>query len=222
MALSNGHHKSWQVLELSWGGTVRIISESHHFKEVLQARISNTLLHSWELLQQFTPVAFSFSDGEKFWDVPSRDGSPGSGPVPLVPGEQFWTPPIIIRSQDVEATSYALLTIAERGDTTDGLPVIKWLAQQRNPTGGYASTQDTVSALKALSEFAELIYSPTSNVAVVVNAPNFRQSFAVSRSSALILQSTEVSINFRPSALKPIARKVSCRNTVKWRNIYST
>ncbi|XP_064609434.1 CD109 antigen-like [Liolophura sinensis] len=152
------------------------------------------LVNSQEANRAFTRLQAlaTVRDGEKFWDVPSRDERSGSGPVPLLPDAEFWTPPIIIRSQNVEATSYALLTIAERRKTTDGLPVIKWLAQQRNPTGGYASTQDTVVALQALSEFAGLIYSPTSNVDVVVSAANFRQSFGVSRSSALILQSTEI------------------------------
>ncbi|XP_052786009.1 CD109 antigen-like [Mya arenaria] len=57
-------------------------------------------------------------------------------------------------SRDIEATSYALLTYTELGKLSEGRKVVNWLVSQRNPSGGFASTQDTVVSLQALSEFA--------------------------------------------------------------------
>ena len=45
------------------------------------------------------------------------------------------------RSADIEMTSYALLVYAHRADRQNGLPIARWLAQQRNSLGGYSSTQ---------------------------------------------------------------------------------
>jgi hypothetical protein len=38
-------------------------------------------------------------------------------------------------------TSYVLLTYTARNDFNGGLDIMKWIALQRNPHGGYASTQ---------------------------------------------------------------------------------
>ena len=38
-------------------------------------------------------------------------------------------------------TAYALLTLAAKGDFVEGLPVLKWITEQRNPNGGFSSTQ---------------------------------------------------------------------------------
>ena len=44
---------------------------------------------------------------------------------------------------DIELTSYALLTLASKNDSTDpsGVQVLKWVTEQRNPDGGFSSTQ---------------------------------------------------------------------------------
>ncbi|KAH8266701.1 hypothetical protein KR018_011420 [Drosophila ironensis] len=60
-------------------------------------------------------------------------------------------------SNDVEITSYALLSIL---DSSEGSPdtvlnIIRWLVAQRNSFGGFASSQDTVVGLTALIRFAE-------------------------------------------------------------------
>ncbi|XP_052786171.1 CD109 antigen-like [Mya arenaria] len=56
--------------------------------------------------------------------------------------------------QDVETTSYALLTYIQMGKVTEAFSIVKWLISQRNPTGGFVSTQDTMVSLQALSEFS--------------------------------------------------------------------
>lgn len=42
---------------------------------------------------------------------------------------------------DIEMTSYALLTYIAMDDIAGALPVAKWLLGQRNPQGGFISTQ---------------------------------------------------------------------------------
>nr|BAV92794.1 complement C4 isoform-B [Triakis scyllium] len=54
----------------------------------------------------------------------------------------------------VEATSYALLQAVARKDLQYANAIVKWLTEQRNYGGGFRSTQDTVVALEALSEYS--------------------------------------------------------------------
>ncbi|XP_046746805.1 CD109 antigen-like isoform X2 [Diprion similis] len=68
-------------------------------------------------------------------------------------------------SVDVEMTSYALLTYLKR-NMADALPIMKWLVSQRNADGGFASTQDTVIGIYALSKLSEKISSKNSNIAI--------------------------------------------------------
>uniref|UniRef100_A0A803T4W8 CD109 molecule n=1 Tax=Anolis carolinensis TaxID=28377 RepID=A0A803T4W8_ANOCA len=48
-----------------------------------------------------------------------------------------WQP----RSVDIEAAGYALLSHAKQQRLLEGIPIMKWLSQQRNHLGGYSSTQ---------------------------------------------------------------------------------
>ncbi|XP_076447000.1 CD109 antigen-like [Babylonia areolata] len=96
-------------------------------------------------------------------------------------------------ASDVEMTSYALLTYAATNDITGGLDVLKWVASQRNPRGGFSSTQDTVLALQALSEFARHVYSSNFNVQINVKAGAFSRDYSITPSNALLLQSDDLS-----------------------------
>ncbi|KAG8541941.1 hypothetical protein GDO81_027900, partial [Engystomops pustulosus] len=53
----------------------------------------------------------------------------------------------------VEATSYALLAALLQGDLRNAKNMYVWLSEQENYGGGFKSTQDTVMALEALSEY---------------------------------------------------------------------
>ncbi|XP_073454505.1 complement C4-B-like [Aquarana catesbeiana] len=53
----------------------------------------------------------------------------------------------------VEATSYALLTALLHKDHPSTKDMYTWLSEQQNYGGGFKSTQDTVMALEALSEY---------------------------------------------------------------------
>ncbi|NXG77443.1 CO5 protein, partial [Baryphthengus martii] len=60
-------------------------------------------------------------------------------------------------AQMVETTAYALLTTLLRGDKTYANPIVKWLSEQQRYGGGFYSTQDTVNALEALTEYSLLV-----------------------------------------------------------------
>ena len=58
------------------------------------------------------------------------------------------------QSASIEATAYATLALVKHGDAFDASRAAKWLVSQRNAFGGFGSTQDTVVALQALTEYA--------------------------------------------------------------------
>ncbi|XP_078422875.1 complement C4-like [Cetorhinus maximus] len=60
----------------------------------------------------------------------------------------------------IEATSYALLQAITKKDLPYAYAIVKWLTQQRNYGGGFRSTQDTVVALEALSEYSIATFEP--------------------------------------------------------------
>ena len=78
-------------------------------------------------------VCFSFpSDGLIYWQQ-KPDHTPNDNPW-LRP---YYRP----RTADIEITAYALLAYTLEKDIGVGLPVSRWLSQQRNSLGGYSSTQ---------------------------------------------------------------------------------
>src|SRR4030042_1472272 len=58
------------------------------------------------------------------------------------------------QSTVIEATGYATLALIKHGDAFNASRAAKWLVSQRNAYGGYGSTQDTVVALQALTEYS--------------------------------------------------------------------
>ncbi|KAL7875318.1 hypothetical protein SRHO_G00062880 [Serrasalmus rhombeus] len=69
-------------------------------------------------------------------------------------GEQtrYLVPPAVALT--VETTAYALLTALAHGDTEEAKAAACFLSSQENYEGGFKSTQDTIVALEALSEYA--------------------------------------------------------------------
>ncbi|NWT58668.1 CO5 protein, partial [Erythrocercus mccallii] len=64
--------------------------------------------------------------------------------------------PSSVTAQMVETTAYALLTALLRGDENYAKPIIKWLSEEQRYGGGFYSTQDTINALEALTEYSLL------------------------------------------------------------------
>jgi len=53
----------------------------------------------------------------------------------------YWSKGGSVSTQSIETTAYALLLYAEERDIDIGLKIVKWLIKQRNPNGGFGSTQ---------------------------------------------------------------------------------
>ena len=78
----------------------------------------------------------------------------------LTDGMKYWTKSVSTDSSltpwekrkgnaiNIELTGYVLLTLAANDNRQVGLMVLKWLTSQRNPEGGYSSTQVGVSTRK--------------------------------------------------------------------------
>ncbi|NXM65815.1 CO5 protein, partial [Serilophus lunatus] len=64
--------------------------------------------------------------------------------------------PSSVTAEMVETTAYALLTTLLRGDENYAKPIIKWLSEEQRYGGGFYSTQDTINALEALTEYSLL------------------------------------------------------------------
>ncbi|XP_060706652.1 complement C4-like [Hemiscyllium ocellatum] len=86
-------------------------------------------------------------DDVRFWDDDgtSRGGGAGGGQA---------------SAANVETTAYALLQTLAMKDLQYAKPIVKWLTEQRSYGGGYRSTQDTVVALEALSEYSIVTFQP--------------------------------------------------------------
>ncbi|XP_067664533.1 CD109 antigen-like [Haliotis asinina] len=90
--------------------------------------------------------AISHQEGDvKFWTATKTTSFPKRQPWSR---QRRFSSPI-----DIETTAYVLLSHVVRGELGEGLKVMKWIVRQRNPNGGFTSTQDTVIALDALSSF---------------------------------------------------------------------
>ncbi|XP_066478804.1 CD109 antigen [Tiliqua scincoides] len=112
-----------------------------------------------------------------------------------------WQP----RSVDIEAAGYALLSHARQGRLLEGIPIMKWLSQQRNHLGGYSSTQDTIVALHALSTCAILTtgIETEMNVAVNASSEDHPVGFRIDNENRFLLQTKEI------AATQPVEVTVS-------------
>ena len=64
----------------------------------------------------------------------------------------MWRPPYTqSRSVDIEMTAYALLVYSHNKDVSNAVPIAKWIVAQRNPNGGFSSTQVVVCHNNTLS-----------------------------------------------------------------------
>ncbi|KAM6976972.1 alpha-2-macroglobulin-like [Aplochiton taeniatus] len=102
-------------------------------------------------------------------------------------------------SLEVEMTSYVLLALLS-GPTLPGFglnyssTIVHWLVQQQNPYGGFASTQDTVVALKALAKYGAATYRPEGATTVIVSsAGGVTKRYEVNRSNRLLYQEDSLS-----------------------------
>jgi CD109 antigen len=111
---------------------------------------------------------------------------PAVGPLPVEPG-----PGGVVPSLDIEATGYATLALIQSGDRVDASRSAKWLVGQRNSQGGFGSTQDTVVALQALTEYASMSATDT-DMTVTIHAGDMTREVKISPDNFDVTQMVEV------------------------------
>ncbi|CAH2248915.1 CD109 antigen [Pelobates cultripes] len=97
-------------------------------------------------------------------------------------------------STDVEMASYVLLSHIKQNRLAEGLPVMKWLSQQRNHLGGFSSTQDTILALQAMSSFASVHKRREPALSISVHGENMSMlaNFTINSANQIVLQKKEI------------------------------
>merc|ERR1719351_371959 len=84
-------------------------------------------------------------------------------------GKLFWTTGDQNKARDVEMTAYNVLSLTLKNQLSEALKAIRWLATNRNSRGGFVSTQDTMVALEAISEYSLKISSEENNLKIEVD-----------------------------------------------------
>ncbi|XP_030632003.1 alpha-2-macroglobulin [Chanos chanos] len=101
-------------------------------------------------------------------------------------------------SLEVEMTAYVLLALLSGPERPEfGLgysaSIVRWLAKQQNPFGGFASTQDTVVALQALAKYSAATFSPEGASMVTLISPGgLEYEFSVDQHNRLLYQETQL------------------------------
>jgi CD109 antigen len=98
------------------------------------------------------------------------------------------------QSTVIEATGYATLALIKHGDALNASKAAKWLVSQRNAYGGYGSTQDTVVALQALTEYATDARADV-DLTVTITAGGEVKQLRITQSNFDVLQIVEVPVN---------------------------
>ncbi|KAL3881057.1 hypothetical protein ACJMK2_033253 [Sinanodonta woodiana] len=123
-------------------------------------------------------------DGTKHWEQQIEEDS----------NRLLWIPPSQqANARNIETTAYVLLSYAFKKDFRNGQLVMNWLISQRNPTGGFSSTQDTIVALQAMTKFAAFTYYSGNNVGISIlglkgHKEIFLHNFDVKGPNASVLQ----------------------------------
>ncbi|MBN3277200.1 A2ML1 protein, partial [Polyodon spathula] len=97
-------------------------------------------------------------------------------------------------SLEVEMTAYVLMSVLSApqpsaSDLSYASRIVKWLAYQQNPYGGFSSTQDTVVALQALARYSALVFSPEGSSTLTVRSKRgFMRQFHLDQSNRLLYQ----------------------------------
>ncbi|XP_062426832.1 alpha-2-macroglobulin-like protein 1 [Rhea pennata] len=156
--------------------------------------------HTQELLAVLDQKAIR-AGGQIHWSqTPSK--APSTGP---------WSQPL---SVDVELTAYVLLALLSKPNVTGAdlitaSGIVSWLNRQQNAYGGFASTQDTVVALQALSKYAALTYSTKGVAEVRVKSQRgFGRKFQISHQNRLLVQ--EVALTEIPGKFSVQAHGSCC------------
>jgi len=121
----------------------------------------------------------------------------GGEPEPLFAAPRKGVAPEAVRgceSATIEATGYATLALTKRGDSLNAGKAAKWLVSRRNSLGGFGSTQDTVVALQALTEYAQDVGRDV-DLRVTLDIAGEIRELTLNRENYDVLQTIEVPVN---------------------------
>src|SRR5574341_1265648 len=128
----------------------------------------------------------------------SEDGlhwsSPVPEPIPLEGDEARFAPPFpgqMGGASGIETTGYGVIALTAHGDQFNAGRAAKWLVAHRNSLGGFGSTQDTVVALQALTQFAASAASDT-DMTVTVRAGDVNKEVRITPDNFDVTQLVEV------------------------------
>ncbi|XP_056468213.1 alpha-2-macroglobulin-like protein 1 isoform X2 [Gadus chalcogrammus] len=123
----------------------------------------------------------------------------------------------VLDSLEVEMTAYVLLAVLS-GPPVPGFDldyassITRWLIQQQNPYGGFASTQDTVVALQALARYGAATYSSEgASVVGLSSLGGASWQFTVDQSTRLLYQ--EQALDRLPGDYRITAQGQGCVQT---------
>ena len=91
----------------------------------------------------------------------------------------------------MEASGYATLALLQRGDVLNASRATRWLVGQRNPYGGFGSTQDSVVGLQAMIESAQSASFDVDSV-VELTTGEWSHLVTVNESNADVVQNVEI------------------------------
>ena len=98
------------------------------------------------------------------------------------------------RTSSIEATAYATLALVKHGDKMNASRAAKWLVSKRNAFGGYGSTQDTVMALQALTEYSSGSRSDV-NLTVSIKSSQGIRNLTIDGKNYDVLQMVELPVD---------------------------
>jgi hypothetical protein len=114
-----------------------------------------------------------------------------------IPGQLFWSANdkfAYNSALDVEVTAYTVLSLVMHDRMSEALKAIKWMATKRNSRGGFVSTQDTMVALQAMSQYSLKLRSGTTDLKVDVKSLLLGSSdtFELDEDNLLLLQREKI------------------------------
>jgi CD109 antigen len=99
-----------------------------------------------------------------------------------------------VRTENIEATAYATLALIEHRDMFNASRAAKWLVSKRNAYGGFGSTQDTVVALQALTQYSTGARADV-DLRVKINAGGEQKELSITQDNFDVLQIVTVPVN---------------------------
>ncbi|XP_038046850.1 complement C3-like isoform X2 [Patiria miniata] len=145
-------------------------------------------IRAQEAIQMLKDIAaYNAVSDSRYWAA--DDSSFGGGQKP------YWysaRPKAI----EVETTSYALLALLQMEEIQYTHAIVNWLTNQENYNGGFVSTQDTVMALQALSEYAYKVqqYDIDINCEVKCDESEFDEDFSLNPANALVREQRNIDV----------------------------